>query len=387
MIPLGLRLRIKPTVGSEPLFGPSPCPGDRLPRNREPKPETELTLDGGLVELTTADTDAWQRVLGDSVSHDYYHRADYHQLEEGVDQHACMYVYSERGEFIALPLLLQKLPPALGAPSHCDATSVYGYAGPVVSSPDAGRLLASGFKHHLLDALIRKGAVSVFSRLHPLIDQKSALEGVGEVLDVGETVSVDLGLDPDERRSKYRKNHRRDLRKLRDAGVTCRAERTPEAMAAFQDLYAETMTRLGASERYLFGAEYFESLFTQPGVELLVCRFEDRIVSAGIFLREGPTAQYHLSGTSADFYGRAPLKLMLDHASDWLGSLGVTTLHLGGGVGGHDDALLRFKKGFSDRTHQFSVWQWVVDPETYNSLNPAGLAGGFFPAYRAPTSG
>jgi hypothetical protein len=70
-------------------------------------------------------------------------------------------------------------------------------------------------------------------------------------------------------------------------------------------------------------------------------------------------------------------------------------LHLGGGVGGADDALLHFKRGFSDRRHRFATWRWVVDPAAYRELcrsrgvpaaAAADLARGFFPAYRAPAA-
>jgi hypothetical protein len=75
---------------------------------------------------------------------------------------------------------------------------------------------------------------------------------------------------------------------------------------------------------------------------------------------------------------------------------GLRVFHLGGGVTPHpDDTLLYFKMGFSDRTHEFATWRWVVFPEVYQRLcaekvrrderhrlqvaNPF-----FFPAYRSP---
>jgi hypothetical protein len=65
-------------------------------------------------------------------------------------------------------------------------------------------------------------------------------------------------------------------------------------------------------------------------------------------------------------------------------------LHLGGGRGGAEDSLFRFKAGFSDRRHAFATWRWVVRPEAYERLCAARRAAGgpeppagFFPAYRA----
>jgi hypothetical protein len=345
----------------------------------------EQVLDSEILELTTTDVEAWERILDGSLFHDFYHSVDYHRLEERAGGHARMFAYYEGRDFIAIPLILRPLPAGVGEESQQDATSVYGYAGPVFSTPMAASKLGPGFRKALEVALVRHRVVTAFSRLHPLVDQRDVLEGLGEVRMVGDTVSLDLTMAPDERRRSYRANHRRDIRRLREASITCQTERSPETIAAFEQLYSETMARLNAAEQYHFESGYFRQLLSLPHAELMLCLFEDRIICAGIFLREGSTAQYHLSGTATEFYGRAPLKLMIDYAADWMGSSGVTTLHLGGGVGGRDDGLLNFKKGFSERVHQFSVWQWVVDSETYGRLAPSTDTGGFFPAYRIDT--
>ena len=114
------------------------------------------------------------------------------------------------------------------------------------------------------------------------------------------------------------------------------------------------MIRAGASDDYFFDSLHFKELIEAgtPPPELLVCRIEGRIVCAGLFFRQGRLAQYHLSGTAADFRGKAPLKLLIHFAADRYAADGLDTLHLGGGVSGRDDALLHFKKGFSPRTRE-----------------------------------
>src|SRR5215204_4411370 len=69
---------------------------------------------------------------------------------------------------------------------------------------------------------------------------------------------------------------------------------------------------------------------------------------------------------------------------------GARVFHLGGGVGGREDSLFQYKAGFSDRRHEFTTWQWIVDEITYDRLcrERDGQAGSrevdsaYFPAYR-----
>jgi hypothetical protein len=70
---------------------------------------------------------------------------------------------------------------------------------------------------------------------------------------------------------------------------------------------------------------------------------------------------------------------------------------LGGGTTSNpDDPLLYFKSGFSDRSHEFAVWRWVMSREQNNVLcekfarrnQHQGLraaSANFFPEYRCPT--
>src|SRR5262249_42633742 len=89
-------------------------------------------------------------------------------------------------------------------------------------------------------------------------------------------------------------------------------------------------------------------------------------------------------------------RMVIDEARQWASEHGCHVFHLGGGVGsGPDDSLLRFKMGFSGRTHPFCVWRWVLFPEVYQQLcdHKAALnerlgrrsKAGYFPEYRSPT--
>ena len=65
------------------------------------------------------------------------------------------------------------------------------------------------FQGTLRDELSRARVVSVFSRLHPLIPQQGMLAGLGECVENGQTISIDLTLPDEEQRAHYNKSCRR----------------------------------------------------------------------------------------------------------------------------------------------------------------------------------
>ncbi len=156
------------------------------------------------------------------------------------------------------------------------------------------------------------------------------------------------------------------------------------------------MAAVGASPYYLFDRPYFEGLRDElgSGLQLFVAEHDGEVVAASLFLHHGDFLQYHLSASDPDSRDLPASKLIIDAARKWGVQVGAKILHLGGGVGSQEDSLWRFKKGFSDRRHTFSVWKHVVSPELYEELiakraRRLGVpsrelsASGFFPAYRA----
>ena len=127
-----------------------------------------------------------------------------------------------------------------------------------------------------------------------------------------------------------------------------------------------------------------------------MCFAFGRPVAGGLFVACHGLLQYHLGGTLNEALPLAPMKLLVDEVRLWGAANGMRVLHLGGGTtADSDDPLMHFKRGFSDRLHEFAVWRWIVAPEqeallreeharklASQGLRPA-LAN-YFPAYRCP---
>ena len=341
----------------------------------------------------------WNGVLARVAQHDFHHLAAYHRLaEERGEGRAHLFAYHDGPYTIALPLLLRPVE-ASGGEAWSDATSVYGYAGPLASHAGMPASVVRCFQKGLTDALAARRIVTVFSRLHPLIPQRGMLAALGECRPEGETVSIDLSRSPEEQWARYRPSIRARIGKLRRAGLVGQRDRDKRHLAEFADIYHQTMRRVKAHRSYLFEPEYFSRLASGLGeaLELFVVTRDGVVVAGGLFTICGEIVQYHLGGTCDAFLKLGPMSLLFDTVRLWASEEGARTMHLGGGVGSREDSLLHFKKGFSDRRHVFSTWRWVVEPDAYRSLcarsdrrnaelGAPSTSCDYFPRYRCSTA-
>ncbi|MEJ2666963.1 MAG: GNAT family N-acetyltransferase [Deinococcales bacterium] len=348
----------------------------------------------GTVRFVPPHDAAWPEALA-CAPHDVYHLPAYTLLAQRLDAgRAGAFLYRDGNSAVLWPLIVRSVPAELdGSAGWLDATGVYGYGSPVVSEDVTPATLAEA-----LDAIghaaAEMGVVAIFSRLHPLLPFRPARWPAGcTAVDSGTTAAIDLRLDAQSRWAALSQNHRRGVRKLRASGFTV-AWGDWARLEAFERMYLETMDRVGAPAYYRFGHDYFVQLahdlepFTRFGV---VSDVAGRPAAAGLFFACQGFVQYHLGATFSAFLGQAPSKLLFWEASEFGAAHGDNVLHLGGGYGGGDDSLLRFKLGFATDRHLFRTLRFVTNDRAYRDLCRAAgrpdsdggaSAVGFFPKYR-----
>lgn len=327
------------------------------------------------------------------MAHDMYHLPEYVALCGRQEQGEPAAFIAEEGEAcFFVPLIFRPLPAHLAraAPGWRDATCPYGYPGPLIGRGSEDFLARAA--RALRETLAEHRVVSAFLRLHPLLSPPpEPLARLGQVVQHGETVSIDLTLPHEELWRQIRENHRRGIRRCQRLGYRVVIDDW-DWYEAFQSIYRETMTRVGADEYYFFDHAYFEDLKTDlgPRLHLAVVLAEGEVAAAGLFFRVGGIVQYHLGGTRGRYLALAPAKLLFYEVSQWARDRGCHHLHLGGGVGGREDSLFRFKAGFSNVRHPFHTWRIVAAEAQYAALLRASgvqeeAVHGFFPAHRLRT--
>jgi len=348
------------------------------------------------------DDPEWREALR-RLRHDFYHLPEYVRLDSEWNRAQPMAFLARSGaEELFIPYLLRRYeslsPESMGREEVYDVVSPYGYPGLLLS--DAARQspkFAREAMHRLSETLREMGACSAFFRMHPLLSNGlSELFPEGFFTAAGETVAMDLTLNEGELWKGIREGHQWTIKKCKKLGFVPRMVSLRDHIERVMDIYRETMDRVQARDSYYFGRNYFAKLAEMPGqVHCCVVESEGQPAAACIFFECGGIVQAHLGGTKSEFLRKSPFHLLLYSAAEWAKSRGNRYLHIGGVVGGSNDRLLQFKRGFSRLLFPFSTLRLITDEEKYRELTARRAqaadvsvedvyCGEFFPAYRTP---
>lgn len=343
------------------------------------------------VTLIEPQAPEWSATLA-ATAHDVYHLPEYVSLsakhDGGVPR--ALLAEDEQGRRLLLPLVIREIDGG-----RTDATSPYGYPGPlVVGTGDPGfvaEAMAESAQH-----LGTEGVVSAFVRLHPLLP----VEGLGEPWTVvyhGETVVMDLSEPTEELWRQTRSSHRRHVNKAMRQDHVFQMDAGADDDPAFRDLYRATMARHQAASYYFFDDDYFDALreFLGDRYHIATVRIDGVVAAAALFTETCGFVEFLLSGHDDTYARSAPTIFLIHGARSWAKAKGYRWLHLGGGFGARADGLFGFKAGFSGATRPYHTMRIVLDPGAYRELSAEAGAdvdpedtSGYFPAYRlsAPTA-
>lgn len=332
------------------------------------------------------DKKAWNEQLSLVENSDFYHTYDYHQLSKTDEESPVLVKYTDGLTTLVLPLLLRTIENS----DYKDATSVYGYAGVLALNVDEN-FQKENFHKEINTFLKAEKIVSVFSRLHPFLeDEEAILEGLGSITALGKVVYVDLNDPIDIQRQKYSRRLKTYINKA-NKSCTVIEGNIEDHLEIFVNLYHENMRRVDADDSYFFSDAYYRKILSSPDFhsQLLMCVHNEtqEIIAGAIFIKTGSMVQYHLSGLSEEYMDLNPIKLIIDKARIKSTEEGFKCLNLGGGRGSAEDSLFAFKSSFSKSLKEFKIWKYIVDEEVYKMLTENHLGTdsetGFFPAYRA----
>ncbi|HEX7060224.1 MAG TPA: GNAT family N-acetyltransferase [Solirubrobacterales bacterium] len=263
------------------------------------------------------------------------------------------------------PLVVREIPGA----DALDAISPYGYPG-IVRLPPSDALIDPAEVD-----FSTTGLVSAFIR-HTLGDPPLARVTERNVVQIADPALP----------AKSRGSDRNQINKNRRNGYEVRLvpgpDTTPQERAGFLLAYEQTMRRASATERYFFGADYFDTILRSPRTRLAVAEAPGGgVAAASIAAVSDGFLHYYLSGSADSHLRDSPMKnvvaALIEHATE----LGLP-LNLGGGIT-PGDPLEEFKRGFANREQPWHTSELICDRKAYDRLSDHE-ATSFFPAYRQP---
>jgi hypothetical protein len=335
----------------------------------------------------------WQALL-QRVPHDVYHTPGYaevcareHNRRRSVTVQPMAFIWDHTDCAAIIPLLVSPVPGEVQElfdyPVY-DAVSPNGYSGPITSSPGTTeQQILHSFKVNAAD----QGLLSCFLRAHPTLASSFRWFDGDESEVVGGTLGISCGRDVEAILSSYRSTFRRDVKRLLKSDKLVTEFGRWDLLPAFAASYLRNMARLQAAESYLFDVPYFEDLARSCAqyVELLTVSEGSRFLGGVLLFHCRGVVQYHLPACEDEGRDLGLNRLLIHKMVEYAISKQASLVHLGGGVGGSEDSLAYFKRGFSDKEFPYRCYKIVLDQAGYSrACNGVGQSGHttFFPRYR-----
>ncbi|MXS69612.1 peptidoglycan bridge formation glycyltransferase FemA/FemB family protein [Flavobacteriaceae bacterium W22] len=312
---------------------------------------------------------------------EFYQKPFYLRMEaEKIGGIALYYKYESENATFVIPVIKRLI-----EKDYYDLISPYGYSG-FLSNNDSPEFIMEGI-HHFDNYCKANNIITSFIRLHPF-NNYIFLENkrIAQVLH-GRVIFFSLNQNYDELYSFYSSNHKRGIKKLQKRGFNIKQGDVSD-IREFITIYNHTMERLDAKEFYFFEEDYYVALMKNEKCKLLFVESPDqKLCAAAFFVISSEIIQYHLGGTLTEFLQDAPIKLLFDFIINSHSNSNMK-FNLGGGLGGSEDNLYKFKEGFSNEKIKFSTLRIVHNQDVYNNLTSnfdkedRKNISEFFPLYR-----
>lgn len=350
-----------------------------------------------LLALSIEESEKWDTIVKSFDNYDIYYLSSYSKAFKLHGDGEPILFYFEDGDFRAINVVMKRdiksdaaFLNKLDEDLYFDLATPYGYGGFLLSGEiTEERLNKLDFEYCVYCK--NNKIISEFVRFHPVIKNQSNMGKIYDVLELGQTVSIEL--DTKERIwDNLSRENRNKIRKAQKSGVEIFCGRNADLYEKFINLYNQTMDKNNASKYYYFNYDFYKSLLYDSRYNSLIfyAEYESKIIAMAIILFSNNNLHYHLSGANKEYQEFAPVNLLLYEASIWGCENGYKTFHLGGGVGGKTDNLYKFKSGFNrNSSNAFAIGRKIFDEERYNKLVAIKEESGelksentFFPRYR-----
>lgn len=274
-------------------------------------------------------------------------------------------VCSTENDFWIYPYLL--LP--ISNTEWIDLSSPYGYAGPVCSSEEFGRLAEVEF---VREVQMNLPVVTEFVRYHYQYNEHYKFHHNITNLLNRKVVILSLNQHEDFWMNQFSGTNRNLVRKLENDGFEWEQKKFEcEDIEAFDQAYRLNMKHTQAEEFYFFDSSFYEQLIDNLGEKLRIARVKkDNVVYAiALFFVSGGIVTYYLSARNLDYPKIPGSNVLLARMCFWAKQNGCTTINFGGGLSlSEDDFLYKFKRNFSKETRDFYIGKRIHNSEKYQEL-------------------
>ncbi len=322
---------------------------------------------------------------------DIYFEEEYAKLYETDKEKVEIFEYeSENGKGRNI-FLKREIPLKINNQVYYDIITPYGYGGPIfkIKEDINKQKFVDEYCEKFSEYCKKNNIVSEFIRFHPLEKNYENLEKFYQINHISNTIFIDLSSEEEILKNMTSKT-RNMIRKAIKNDLIFEEDKDQKTLKNFQELYYLTMNKNKADAMYYFDFSYFQNLFNiKNKVKLFNIKLNDEIIASSTILIGDKWIHYHLSANTELGYKYAANNFLLYNVALWGNKNGFEKFHLGGGYGGNDSPLFKFKKSMNERgILEFCIGKKIYNKEIYNELvrqrNLTEEEGkcSYFPLYR-----
>ena len=309
----------------------------------------------------------------------------YKEIEKGEVENFCF--ESELGKVVFIYIKRKII---LDNTKYYDIITPYGYGGPLIQNckyENKDKLISLFWEKFLEYAFLNK-IICSFVRFHPIEKNYEYCRNIMVLERISSTVCIDLKSE-EQIWNDISSKCRNIIRKSIKNNVLVQKDENLKQINDFQKLYYDTMKKNKADEYYFFKKEFFEKLKSLEKKEIthFYALHDNKIVSSILVLMGDEYLHYYLSANSQEGYLLNANSLLLYEIAKFGLKNGYKYFHLGGGYGGDDTSLFKFKSSFhKNHTLSFYIGKKIFNQQIYNRLcQKMGINDkniNYFPAYR-----
>lgn len=280
-------------------------------------------------------------------------------------------IYYKSSDFMAYSVqMLRKIVSSVLIGDYYDIISPYGYGGWHFKGNYSADDLKF-FYQEIICFLRNHNIVSSFVRYTPLNGNFIYDEPLYNIKFIGKTVEINLDSQDIIWNGITSKNRNCIRKAIKNDIIIRHGHNDLSLLKLFKRMYDDTMRRDNANSYYFFSSEFYHALdyYLSDNYELFYAIYNDQIISMAIILYANDSIHYHLSCSEYEYRSLAPSNLLLYEVAKWGCDNGFKHFHLGGGLGGHQDQLYKFKASFNRYSDcSFYIGKLIVNINNYDIL-------------------
>ena len=279
------------------------------------------------IKIIDSNNAEWDEIVRSFREHDVYYLSGYVRAFQLHGDGAPRLLYYNTPQLRAVYVYMMR-----EIDENCrDIITPYGYGG-VLFEGDTSAENVRAFQAEFLESMREQKIVCNFVRFHPVLGNANANREICNVIDLGQTIAIDL-TSPETVWENITSKNRNMIRKAEKNGIEIKHGRGMDLFDKFIGIYNATMDHDNAEAYYYFKRDFYESIHRDlaENYEMFYAVHDGKIIAMSIMLFENGQMHYHLSGSVYEHRNLAPTNLLLFKVASWGIKKGFRTLHLGGG--------------------------------------------------------